>query len=90
MPDFQGLGLITIMNEYLGELYWKEKNRLSIVTTHPGLIKSYIKSKKWKLINFDKSIKVDSNFDNNKLSNRLKASFLYIPINYKNNIWDII
>ena len=88
LPDFQGLGLVTIMNEYIGELYWKNKKRLSIVTTHPGLIKSYFKSNKWKLNSFDKTIKIDGNFDSNKLSNRLKASFIYIPNNY-NDLWEI-
>lgn len=89
LPDFQGLGLITIMNEFLGELYYEKKCRLSIVTTHPGLIKSYIKSKKWKLLNFDKSVKVDGNFNENKLSNRLKASFIYLPDNLVENIWSL-
>lgn len=90
LPDFQGLGLITRMNEILGELYYVDKKRLSIVTTHPGLIKSYFKSKNWKLVSFDNKVKVDSNFDNNKLSNRLKASFLYIPKNYKNDEWSLL
>lgn len=67
LPDFQGLGLGDRINTFLGELYWLDKKRLSIVTTHPGLIKSYFKSDKWKLINFDKSVKVDGNFDTNKL-----------------------
>lgn len=90
LPDFQGLGLGDRLNIYLGELYWRSNKRLSIVTTHPGLIKSYSKSDKWKLVNFDKSVKVDGNFDNNKLSNRLKASFIYIPKDYDvNNIWDL-
>lgn len=89
LPDYQGIGLINIMNEYLGELYWRDNKRLSIVTTHPGLIKSYFKSNKWKLRSFDKDIKVDNNFSNNKLLDRLKASFLYIPIGYNKDIWDI-
>ena len=88
LPDFQGLGLSNIMNEYLGELYYKSKNRLSITTTHPGLIKSYFKSSKWKIKSFDRSVKSDINFDITILSTRLKASFIYIPINF-NDIWDI-
>ena len=89
LPDYQGLGLSSIMNEYLGELYNKEYKKLSIVTTHPGLIKQYIKSNRWKLKSFDNSVKVDGNFDNNLLSSRLKASFQYIPINYVKSEWDI-
>jgi len=77
------------MNEYIGELYYEKKKRLSIVTTHPGLIRSYSKSRNWKLNSFDKNIKVDGNFTNNKLSTRLKASFIYIPKTYVKSIWEI-
>lgn len=90
LPDFQGLGLITRMNEFLGEIYYKDKKRLSIVTTHPGLIKSYFKSKNWKLVSFDKNVKVDGNFNGNKLSNRLKASFIYLPKNYVEDKWSLL
>lgn len=79
LPDFQGLGLGNIMNEYLGEVYWEDKKYLSIVTTHPGLIKSYIFSKSWKLKSFDKTIKIIGDFGSTELSARLKASFIYIP-----------
>ena len=89
LPDFQGLGLSDILNCYVGELYWKEKKRLSGVTTHPGLIKYRLLSDRWKLTNFDKDVKQFVNFDKVALSNRLKASFLYIPLNYKNDLWDI-
>ncbi len=89
LPDYQGLGLSSIMNEFLGELYNKEHKKLSIVTTHPGLIKQYIKSSKWKLNNFDSGVKVTHNFDKNLLSSRLKSSFQYIPLNYIENEWDI-
>ena len=91
LPDFQGLGIVNIMNEYIGELYYKErKKRLSIVTTHPGLIRSYIKQKnKWKLQSFDNKVHINGNFNKNLLSTRLKASFLYIPINKKIDIWEI-
>jgi hypothetical protein len=78
------------MNEYVGEIYYENKKRLSIVTTHPGLIKSYNKSSKWKLTNFNNKVKLDINFDRTTLSNRLKASFLYIPKNFVRSEWDII
>ena len=78
MPDFQGLGLGTKLNEFIGQLYSRNNKQINIVTTHPGLIKHYIKSDRWKLNSFDKSPKVDGNFMNNKLSKRLKASFTYI------------
>lgn len=90
LPDFQGLGVGNIMNEWIGELYWREdKKRLSIVTTHPGLIGSYVKSKRWMMQSFDKGVKVDGNFDKNELSTRLKASFIYIPVDYKKDKWDL-
>lgn len=89
LPDFQGLGLVTRMNEYIGELYYISGKRLSIVTTHPGLIKSYYRSKKWKLKNIDDTIKVTNNFDKALLSNRLKASFIYIPNNFKDD-WSLL
>lgn len=88
LPDFQGLGLSDRLNCYIGELYYKNKKRLTGLTTHPGLIKYRLLSDRWKLTNFDKNIKEFINFDRVVLSNRLKASFLYIPINY-NDEWDI-
>jgi len=91
LPDYQGLGLVNIMNEWIGELYWSQgKKRLSIVTTHPGLIKSYLRSDKWKLQSMDKGVKLSGNFDKNILSTRLKASFLYLPKNKEDSIWDIL
>lgn len=90
MPDYQGLGIGNIMNEWIGEFMWKEgRKRLSIVTTHPGLILSYSKSKKWQMKSFEKGVKIDGNFDKNELNTRLKSSFLYIPENYKKDMWDI-
>jgi len=77
------------MNEYIGEKYWLEKKRLSITTTHPGLMKSYWRSKNWKLNNFNDTIKIGNNFDKVILSTRLKASFLYIPIGF-NDKWSIL
>lgn len=90
LPDFQGLGLSDRLNCYVGELYWKNKKRLTGVTTHPGLIRYRILSDRWKLTSFDKDVKQFINFDKVGLSNRLKASFIYIPKDYKENIWDII
>lgn len=89
LPDFQGLGLVNIMNEYIGELYFKNKKRLSIVTTHPGLVRSYCKSSKWKLTNYNNGIKKEINFDTIKLNTRLKASFIYLPIRYIKGEWEI-
>lgn len=79
MPDYQGLGLSFIMNEYIGELYSKNKKLLCSVTTHPGLIKSRLKSDRWKLSKMNKGIKLNHNFDKTTLSKRLKVSFFYIP-----------
>jgi GNAT superfamily N-acetyltransferase len=90
LPDYQGLGIGNIMNEWIGEFMWKEgRKRLSIVTTHPGLILSYSKSPKWKMNYFKKGARIEGDFDKSCLSTRLKSSFLYIPENYKKNMWDI-
>lgn len=49
LPDYQGIGIGQKMNEFLGEESKKNGKKLSITTSHPTLIKSGIKSKKWKL-----------------------------------------
>lgn len=86
LPDFQGLNLSKIISEYIGELYYKKNKYYTSVTTHPGLIKYRMKLDSWKLRKFDKIVKKDNNFENNLLSYRLKASFLYIPKKLRNKI----
>lgn len=88
LPDFQGLGLSNIMLEYIGDMYYDLGKRVSCVTTHPGMIRSMVKSKRWNMTSFDNTVKVNSSFDGNKLSDRLKASFIYIPNKYKKDIWE--
>lgn len=91
LPDFQGLGLGNRMNEFVGELYNENGKEMSIVTTHPGLIKNYIKSDKWILKDLKNKPRKDGNFDKDEMDTRLKASFRYVNKHKKNkkrDIWD--
>ncbi|WP_428950973.1 GNAT family N-acetyltransferase [Streptomyces sp. cg35] len=47
MPDWQGLGIGTRFEEHLADLYVAKGYRFRSVTTHPGLIRYYLKSKRW-------------------------------------------
>ena len=47
IPDYQGLGLGILMDDYIGEMLYKKGFRYRNRTSHPAMIKSYQKSKKW-------------------------------------------
>jgi len=90
LPDFQGLGLSNRMAEWCGERLDKEGKIMSIVTTHPGLIKSYIKSDRWRLRDMKKGVTLGTSMNKNELSKRLKASFYYVPLEKNKNDFDFL
>lgn len=47
LPDFQGVGIGTAMLDYVAGLYAASGKRVTIITTHPGLVASLRRSKDW-------------------------------------------
>lgn len=49
LPDYQGLGIMTTMHNYIGELYKSEGKRFTITTSNPAMIFGLAKSEKWRV-----------------------------------------
>lgn len=49
LPDWQGLGIGTRMEEWLAEFYCARGFRFRSVTAHPGLIRYYLRSPRWRV-----------------------------------------
>ncbi len=91
IPDYQGLGLGALMDEYIGEMLYKKGFRYRNVTSHPAMIKSYQNSDRWALtregtqtIQVNKSKIHKSKKQKLKriqLSGRATAAFEYRPLN---------
>jgi len=86
LPDYQGLGIGSILNDMIAE-YYKQKNEYFGVTTSlNGFSRSLIKNNKWKLIRMGKGTKnskaFNSKFNLNATSssNRNTYSFKYIGV----------
>ena len=82
MPDYQGAGFgVKFLNE-IGNIYKKEKQRYTIVTSAPSLINILKKSKEWncnrfgRLINNSKSSTITGfTKDGGYSANRITTSF---------------
>jgi GNAT superfamily N-acetyltransferase len=55
LPDYQGIGIGIKMLESIGEMYKKQKDRYSIVTSSPSLIHALKKSDKWRCLRFGRT-----------------------------------
>lgn len=51
LPDFQGLGLASVLTEWMGAHLWERGWRLHVTTAHPALIASRARSPRWRLLN---------------------------------------
>jgi len=49
LPDFQGIGIASITMDAVAQYYYKNKQRIIVTTSHPGMIRSLDKNKKWNL-----------------------------------------
>jgi predicted acetyltransferase len=78
LPDYQGAGFgIKFLNE-IGNIYKKQKNRFTIVTSSPSLMYSLKKSKEWHCIRYGRTKEVGKTSTQLKGStskNRITASF---------------
>jgi GNAT superfamily N-acetyltransferase len=49
LPDWQGLGIGTRMEEYLAQWYVEHGYRFRSVVSHPGMVRYYLRSPRWRL-----------------------------------------
>lgn len=86
LPDYQGLGIGGKMLNEIAKIYCNQKNRFSIVTTAPSLIKSLKKSEEWICKHFGRnkshkgkieSMKRITGNPNSGSENRITVSFEY-------------
>lgn len=77
LPDYQGAGFGLLFLNHIGELYKKQKDRFTIVTSAPSLIHALKKSSKWALTDFGrkKSHGGMRNVGNMGSQNRITVSF---------------
>lgn len=50
LPDWQGIGIGTRMEEYLAELYVRDGYRFRSLVVHPGLVRYYLRSPMWRCV----------------------------------------
>jgi ABC-type lipoprotein export system ATPase subunit len=81
LPDFQGLGLGSIVLDLVGAAYTAMGKKLNIVTSHPAFVKSLNRSKTWAMIRQPSRLKQTNNYNDMQKSasvSRLTATFRYV------------
>lgn len=84
LPDFQGLGLGSIILDLVGGAYTTLGKKLNIVTSHPAFVRSLNRSKTWAMTRKPSRVGAISNssalpnFKATNSNNRVTASFRYI------------
>lgn len=68
-PEWQGIGIASIMLEKICKYYKEKENRIAITTSNPGLIKYFNKSTKWTIKSYG-YLKKDSNTSKLKMTKR--------------------
>jgi len=76
LPDYQGAGFGLRFLENIGNIYKKQKDRFTIVTTAPSLIQALKKSNKWALTSYGRKAN-HTGLSKNKTgsNNRITVSF---------------
>lgn len=83
LPDYQGLGIGTRLAEAVGEIYLAQGKRVTILGSHPAIIRHCEKSPLWRLTGVYKSGKsahTTKNKDRKRSAStgRAVASFEYV------------
>src|SRR4030042_1872265 len=52
LPDFQGCGIGSAFLNGLGKIYGQKKLRLTITSSHPGIVRGLERNRNWRLSNF--------------------------------------
>jgi GNAT superfamily N-acetyltransferase len=75
LPDYQGIGIGMKMLESIGEIYKKQKDRYSIVTSSPSLIHALKKSSKWRCLRFGRTKESTGILKDKTSKERITTSF---------------
>jgi ABC-type lipoprotein export system ATPase subunit/GNAT superfamily N-acetyltransferase len=59
LPDWQGLGIGTRMEEHIAEHYAAKGFRFRSLVVHPGLVRHYLRSPRWTLVGKPGHIKIE-------------------------------
>lgn len=88
LPDYQGLGIASRLEDWLGEYLHERGFRYRNVVAHPAMIRLYSKSPRWRntgkvkrVATSAKSINKEANLSSRRLA---VQSFEYAPIGVKN------
>lgn len=81
LPDYQGLGIAGRINEWQGQYLYERGYRYHIVSTHPALIRSMAKSKRWRSVTKRGNMVLSrtDRMDRNTIRKLAEASFVYVP-----------
>lgn len=98
LPDFQGLGIGTKVNDFLADLYVKNGYKYFIRTTHVRLKHHLASDKRWKATNGNEKKRskkdIDRNFSNDETGligdTRIASSYEYLGEEYANKPKKII
>lgn len=77
LPDFQGIGLASILTDYVGDLLLSEGKEYITLTSNPKLIYARAKSKKWITYRIGRGKKTGITA-RTSAAGRITASFRYI------------
>lgn len=75
LPDYQGIGIGIKMLESIGEIYRKQKDRYTIVTSSPSLIHALKKSPKWRCLRFGRTKESSGVLKGATSKDRITSSF---------------
>lgn len=81
LPDYQGIGIGNIMQEFIGDTLLSEGKRYGTTTSHPARINHMMKSPRWMLKKSPQIHAGPGNFcigRNNAVRHRMTASFEYL------------
>jgi len=77
LPDFQGIGLASILTDYVGDLLMSEGKSYITLTSNPKLIYARAKSPKWITYRFGRGRKTGIT-SKTSAAGRITASFMYV------------
>ena len=89
LPDFQGLGIGTKLNDFIAEKYVSNGNKFFIRTTHAKIIKHLENNNLWRATSKNKNKRPAKEIQNNKIKNgnefhkgdqRIASSYEYLGL----------
>lgn len=78
LPDFQGVGIASCLLDAIGQIYFKQKLQLDIVTSQPALFYALSKNSKWVLTRKGRlSRQNKKTFSKSQSAKRMTFTFVY-------------